>query len=192
MATLWAHVQAEPPRPSDSDPALAPFDRVIAAGMAKDPAIRTPSAGALLADARDALAGEALAGVAVVALPSSALPRPLSSFIGREREVSEVLARIDGGARLMTLTGPGGTGKTRLALEVARSIQSVYEGGAYWVDLSPLRDPTLVLDAIGQSLGATDGVSASIGERHVLLVIDNLEQVIEAAPELASLLFGLP
>jgi predicted ATPase/class 3 adenylate cyclase len=116
------------------------------------------------------------------------LPRPASSFVGREQELQEVLGRIERGARLVTLTGPGGSGKTRLALEAAASLVPEYKAGVFWVGLAALRDPALVTETISQTLGANDGLAEHIGEREMLLLLDNLEQVVEAAPELASLL----
>jgi hypothetical protein len=74
------------------------------------------------------------------------LPRPANSFVGREVVMGEVLGRIERGARLLTLTGPGGTGKTRLALEVAGSLVPVYKAGVFWVGLASLRDPALVVE----------------------------------------------
>ncbi len=120
------------------------------------------------------------------------LPRPASSFVGRERELSELLARIEGGARLLTLTGPGGSGKTRLALEAAATLVSEYKAGVFWVGLASLRDPVLVTDTIARTLGAKDSLAEHIGERELLLLLDNLEQVIEAAPELSSVLQRCP
>ena len=120
------------------------------------------------------------------------LPRPASSFVGRERELEEVLARIESGARLVTLTGPGGSGKTRLALEAASSLVPEYKAGVFWVGLAALRDPALVSETISQTLGANDGLAEHIAEREMLLLLDNLEQVIESAPELTSLLSACP
>jgi predicted ATPase len=120
------------------------------------------------------------------------LPRPASSFVGRERELAEVLARIEGGARLVTLTGPGGSGKTRLAIEAAASLVPEYKAGVFWVGLAALRDPALVTETIAQTLGAKDGLAEHVGERELLLLLDNLEQVIEAAPELSALLERCP
>jgi predicted ATPase/class 3 adenylate cyclase len=120
------------------------------------------------------------------------LPRPASSFVGREAELQEVLARIETGARLLTLTGPGGSGKTRLALEAATSLVSSYKAGVFWVGLASLRDPALVVETVAQTLGAKDGLPEHIGERELLLLLDNLEQVIAAAPELSALLSGCP
>jgi predicted ATPase len=120
------------------------------------------------------------------------LPRPASSFVGRERELGEVLSRIRNGARLLTLSGPGGSGKTRLALETAASLVPEYKAGVFWVGLASLRDPALVTETIGQTLGAKDGLTEHIAGRELLLLLDNLEQVIEAAPALASLVSACP
>jgi predicted ATPase/class 3 adenylate cyclase len=116
------------------------------------------------------------------------LPRPASSFVGREAELAEVLSRMETGARLLTLTGPGGTGKTRLAIEAAASLVAEYKAGVFWVGLAALRDPALVSETISQTLGAKDSLAEHIGERELLLLLDNVEQVIECAPELSSLL----
>ncbi len=120
------------------------------------------------------------------------LPRPASSFLGREAELEEVLSRIEGGARLLTLTGPGGTGKTRLALEAASTLVPEYKAGVFWVGLAALRDPALVTETIAQTLGAKDGLAEHVGERELLLLLDNFEQVVEAAPELSQLLQACP
>jgi predicted ATPase/class 3 adenylate cyclase len=120
------------------------------------------------------------------------LPRPASSFLGREREVEELAALIRDGVRLVTLTGAGGSGKTRLAIEAAAELVPEFPNGAFWVGFAALRDPGLVLDTIAQTLGAKGGLAEHIGERELLLLLDNLEQVIEASPELASLLEECP
>jgi predicted ATPase len=120
------------------------------------------------------------------------LPRPASSFVGREQEVDEVAKLLRDGARLLTLTGPGGSGKTRLSIEAAATLIPEFKAGVFWVGLAPIRDPTLVAETIGQTLGAKDGLADHIGEREMLLLIDNLEQVIAAAPELASLVEACP
>ena len=120
------------------------------------------------------------------------LPRPASSFLGREAELAQVLARLQDGARLVTLTGPGGTGKTRLALEAVATLVGSYKAGVFWIGLASLRDPALVTETIAQTLGAKDGLAEHIGEREMLLLIDNVEHLVEAAPELASLLEHCP
>jgi predicted ATPase/class 3 adenylate cyclase len=120
------------------------------------------------------------------------LPRPASSFIGREREVGEIAALLRDGARLLSLTGPGGTGKTRLAIEAAAELVPDFRNGVFWVGLAALRDPALVTPAIAHTLGAKDGLADHIGEREMLLLLDNLEQVVEAASELAALVEACP
>jgi predicted ATPase len=120
------------------------------------------------------------------------LPRPASSFVGREREKAEVTALFQDGARLVTLSGPGGSGKTRLAIEVASELVPEFKNGTFWVGVAALRDPALVAETIAQTLGAKDGLTEHVGGRELLLLIDNLEQVIEAAPELAALVERCP
>jgi predicted ATPase len=119
------------------------------------------------------------------------LPRPASSFVGREREVAEVVALL-AQARLVTLSGPGGSGKTRLAIEAAAELVGEFKAGVFWIGLASLRDPALVVETVAQTLSAKDGLAEHIGERELLLVLDNLEQVVDAAPELTSLLEECP
>jgi predicted ATPase/class 3 adenylate cyclase len=120
------------------------------------------------------------------------LPRPASSFVGRERETQEVVSLIGDGARLVTLSGPGGSGKTRLAIKAASELVPEFKSGVFWIGLAALRDPTLVADTITQTLGAKDGLEAHIAERELLLLLDNLEQLIDYAPALASLVEACP
>ncbi len=116
------------------------------------------------------------------------LPRPASSFVGRSHEVDRVVALLQNGARLLTLTGPGGSGKTRLAIEAAAELVPDHRNGVFWVGLATLRDPALVSDAIVKTLGATEGLAEYIAQREMLLLLDNFEQVVDAAPELPPLL----
>ncbi len=120
------------------------------------------------------------------------LPHPASSFLGREREVADVIARIEAGARLVTLTGPGGTGKTRLAIESASALVGAYKAGVFWVGLASVRDTALVIETIAETLGASNGLASHIGDREMLLLLDNLEQVVDAAPDLSSILSSCP
>jgi predicted ATPase/class 3 adenylate cyclase len=129
------------------------------------------------------------------------LPEDPSPFVGRDVERAHVVARLgDRGTRLLTLTGPGGIGKTRLALQAAREVQPSYRAGAAFVDLSAARDTSAVLMAIARQLGFSDASEqAQLGELvgrlaplQLLLVLDNLEQVTIAATTLLQLLASCP
>ena len=120
------------------------------------------------------------------------LPWPASSFVGREQEVAEVVELLQEGARLVTLSGPGGSGKTRLAIKSAAELVAQFRNGVFWIGLAALRDPALVTETIAQTLGAKDGLAEHVGERELLLLLDNFEHVVDAAPELSSLLESCP
>ena len=115
------------------------------------------------------------------------LPTPASSFLGRRSELQQAERRL-AGCRLLTVSGPGGVGKTRFAIELAARQLERFPNGVFWVPLAALRDPTLVVESMAQTLGSTGDLAAHIGRRHILLVLDNVEQVIDAAPELSELL----
>jgi predicted ATPase/class 3 adenylate cyclase len=127
------------------------------------------------------------------------LPTQLTTFVGREKELAEVEALL-GRARLLTLTGPGGTGKTRLSLELAARRAEAYPDGVWFVPLEPISDASLVPATIAQALGLPDRGGRSpvdrlvdhLADRRVLLVLDNLEQLRSAAPLIGQLLTGAP
>src|SRR5438477_1161592 len=129
------------------------------------------------------------------------LPQQPTRLVGRTVELSELHTRLqDDDTRLLTLTGPGGTGKTRLALALADEAVGAFPDGACFVDLTPLRDPDLVLPAIARALG----IAAEVGHplepqvatyltgTKLLLVLDNFEQVLPAGAVLAGLLASTP
>ena len=130
------------------------------------------------------------------AIPNN-LPSRLTTFLGREREIAQIEELLQR-TRLLTLTGPGGTGKTSLSLAVAGRVLPRYPDGVYFVELGTITEADLVSATIAQHLGLPDrGGRTSIerlidhiGERRLLLVLDNFEQVVDAAPAIAQLLAG--
>jgi predicted ATPase/DNA-binding CsgD family transcriptional regulator len=129
--------------------------------------------------------------------PLGNLPLERTSFVGRERELVEA-RRLLSERRLLTLCGPGGAGKTRLALAVARRLVERFEDGVWWIELAPVSDPELVPRATASALGVPEAPDLSPTEalvghlefREVLLVLDNCEHLIEACAELADALLG--
>ncbi|MEX2184427.1 MAG: adenylate/guanylate cyclase domain-containing protein [Chloroflexota bacterium] len=127
------------------------------------------------------------------------LPTQLTTFVGRERELAEAGALL-ASTRLLTLTGPGGTGKTRLSLELAAAAVERFPDGRWFVPLDAVRDPDLVVPTIGRALGladskdrpALDTLADSLGQRRALLVLDNFEQVVAAGRAVADLLRRCP
>jgi len=121
------------------------------------------------------------------------LPVPQTPFLGRRRELAEVDEMLlRPGVRLLTLVGPGGTGKTRIALQAAADAADRYPAGVKWVALAPLADAALVPDVVAAALGAKGSLAEFIGDRAMLVVVDNMEHVIAAAPELPRLLAACP
>ena len=117
------------------------------------------------------------------------VPTPL---VGREHELAELVEILAAGDRLLTLTGPGGIGKTRLAMQVASLMHEHYAGGVWWVPLSAVTDPQFVVATAAQALGAKAGLAEHIADTHLLLLLDCFEHVVDAAPELAALLATCP
>jgi predicted ATPase/class 3 adenylate cyclase len=129
------------------------------------------------------------------------LPVQPTTLVGREAEIALVSAMIErDGDRLVTLTGPGGTGKTRLALAVAAEALDAFPDGVWFVDLAPLTDPAQVIPSIASVLGVRDtggqpllpALAASLAPKRLLLVLDNFEQVLDAVPQVVELLTACP
>ena len=120
-------------------------------------------------------------------LDATNLPTRVTPLLGRERELGELIELV-GDARLVTVTGPGGIGKTRLALQVAAELVERFHDGVFWVALGGLVDPGLVIPEIAQAVGAQGDLEGFVRGRELLLLIDNFEHVQSAAPALHELL----
>jgi predicted ATPase/class 3 adenylate cyclase len=128
------------------------------------------------------------------------LPVQLTPFIGRQDQIAAIKRRLLNGARLLTLTGPGGSGKTRLAIEVAGGTLSAFEDGAWFVDLASVMDPALVVSAMAETFGVSpeagqslqEALASSLRDKAMLLVLDNFEQVVQAGAAVERLLQAAP
>jgi predicted ATPase/class 3 adenylate cyclase len=119
------------------------------------------------------------------------VPVPLTPLIGRARELAETVALLHE-SRLVTLTGAGGIGKTRLALDTAAEVATDFVDGLFWVALAGVQDPALVVPSIAQAVGSQNGLDDHIADKEMLILLDNFEQVIDAVPATADLLTRCP
>lgn len=119
------------------------------------------------------------------------LPIQGTALVGRDRDLLEAGALLKR-TRLLTLSGPGGSGKTRLALQLAADSVEEFPDGVWWVPLAAISDPALVLPAVAQALGARGDLHSYLSSKRLLLVLDNLEQVIDCAPDIGELLSRAP
>jgi predicted ATPase/predicted Ser/Thr protein kinase len=213
IAVMYAHMTEPPPKVSAVRPELPEaLDLVIARGMAKAADQRFGSCREMIDAARAALGASAAADVPAAAAvtptvlhealpqPRSNRPTPTTPLVGREQDLAAVLDLLrDPASRLVTLSGFGGTGKTRLALEAASNLEPEFDD-TYYVDLGPLQDARLIGSAITEVLGiretrdedVTATIANALGDRNTLLVLDNFEQVQEAAPMVGELLQRAP
>jgi non-specific serine/threonine protein kinase len=205
LGTLWGHLHGEPPQPSLLVPGLPRgLDDVVRSGLAKNPAARFGSAGELGDAACAAL--ERRSPLSKMAAPeriaNTNLTAPTSSFIGREEELGQAKLELET-TRLLTVTGPGGAGKTRFSIELARRARDLhssdYGGGVFVCFLAALRDPALVLPTIAQTLSVSEqgdsalgALTAHIAGKRVLLLLDNAEHLPSAGSQLAQLLAACP
>ena len=197
-ALVYQHVNETPRRPSEIVPTLDPrIDGALMRALAKDPADRFQTAEAFA----DALGAPSVSGASfpsfgtpaapAASAPPTNLPHAVTSFVGREREVGEVREWLSR-ARLVTLVGPGGIGKTRLALETAAGVVGEYADGVWLVELASLADPALVPRAVGAALGVQDhggrsdveAVEAFLRDKRALVVMDNCEHLVGACAAL--------
>ncbi|MEO6463590.1 MAG: protein kinase, partial [Candidatus Eisenbacteria bacterium] len=186
----------------DAPPALAivrpdvpaDLDRIVGRCLEKDPRARFQTA----LDVRNELSGVRLdpMGGAISKPP----PTPSTPLIGREEHLESAVARLRSGARVLTVTGYGGTGKTRFSVELFRRLKPGYADGAAFISLASVTAAAEVLPSIGVALeiseahgrSALDALCTVIGSRRVLLVLDNLEQVLDAAGDIATLVSRCP
>lgn len=188
-ATAYFMFTGAPPEPGGTaswrlvPPALVPrVEAVLARGLALDPLRRPASARGLV---------ELLAPPVA---PNN-LPAPLTRFVGRDRELSD-MARVLRGTRLLTLTGIGGVGKTRLGIELAAQESWAFPGGAWLIELGPLDDDALVLPALAKAMGVQEApgrslidiVADGLRDQRVIVVLDNCEHLLDAAANAAELL----
>jgi predicted ATPase len=121
------------------------------------------------------------------------LPIPATPFLGRDGEIGEIAALLERPeVRLVTLTGPGGSGKTRLALQAAGAAADDFDHGVWWVPLASIADPALVESTAGQALGAKDSLASAVGDKQLLLLFDNFEHLLDAAPVVTEAIGSCP
>jgi predicted ATPase/DNA-binding XRE family transcriptional regulator len=172
----------------------------LAERLARNLALPDHQRAAFVACARGLLAGDRLPLPETLDTNTPRLPAPPSALVGRDAELAACRELLDSGARLLTLVGPPGIGKTRLALALAHARAPQQTHGAFFVALAPLSDPALVPGAIAQALELrargdqplVEQLGSFLRAKHTMLVLDNFEQLLEAAPVVGELLAAAP
>jgi len=123
-------------------------------------------------------------------LDATNLPIAASPLVGRQDELGDLVALLSNGTRLLTVTGPGGTGKTRLALQVAAELVGTLRDGVFWVPLGGLTDQELVSSEVAQAIGAPHDLAGFLRGKELLILLDNFEHLLEAAPAVSTVLAG--
>jgi predicted ATPase/tRNA A-37 threonylcarbamoyl transferase component Bud32 len=198
IAVITRHALDPVPSVRTVCPTLAvPVSDAIERALAKTPGERFAS----VDEWRRALARPT---VAAAAPPTPAIfkppPAPATPLLGRDETLSSAAERLRGGARVLTVTGPGGTGKTRFSIELFRRLQDAYPDGAAFVSIASVTAAAEVMPTVAVALdiaeahgrSALDAVATVIGNRRVLLLLDNLEQVLDAAGDIAALVSRCP
>ncbi len=171
--------------------------------LAKVPGDRFPSMTHWRAALRAGATGARAGAGSVAEEPEpihKAPPAPPTELIGREVQVADAVRQLQEGARVLTVTGVGGTGKTRFAIELFHRVGPACAGGAAFVSLASITSPEEVMPVIATTLdiaealgrSALDAIASVVGDRHVLLVVDNFEQVVDAAEDVAALVARCP
>lgn len=202
LSTLHAINSKNPTPPSNSNSAISPqLEQLILAMLEKDAASR-PTAAEVDAALAGAQPGPARWHAATFAQRCDNLPVQRTPFIGRLAERAAVQSLLlDPAIRLITLTGPGGTGKTRLAVQIAADLADHFRGGVCFLNLAPISDPKLVVSVITQALGVRETPGRALldlAQQHLrglgatLLVLDNFEQLAGAAPVISEILDACP
>ncbi|HYN06285.1 MAG TPA: protein kinase [Vicinamibacterales bacterium] len=199
-ALFGMHLSASPRSVMDLRPAVPPaLAEAVARALAKAPADRFDTAAGFSDAIAAAVAGPATpAAAGLQTTRSHNLPRLRTHFIGRERELAEC-ARLLDAAPLLTITGIGGGGKTRLALQLAERLLGRFPDGVWFVDLAPLTDGDRVTAALAAAMGVreiageepVDTIKAALQAKRVLVVLDNCEHVLSAAATLANHLLSV-